>query len=481
MTNIGFVDSKNNKAKLTKEIATRQKYVDYFTYFDILPDPDPILEERGDLFEVYKKLLQDPQVWTCYQSRKSGTLSKNWSIDRGKAETKKTKIIEELFNNLDINKIITDILDAPFFGISVLEVIWKRQNNLILPQKLIAKPPEWFGFDDNNILVLKSKTLTPDYLPPRKFLLAQHNAGYLNPYGTRILSKCYWPVSTKKGGLQFWLMFTERYGMPFLTGKLRDGMNQDEIDNFVDALGNLIQDAVITIPEGTDIQMMEAGGKGASADIYQKLLEHCDESISKAILGQTLTTDIGSTGSYAASKTHFEVRQDIIETDTRLVEKTFNRLIKWIDELNWYSGNTPEFSMWEEEDVDKDLAERDKILADTGIKFTKKYYMKTYGFDEEDIELLQPESNESQEFAAPEFKDQKIVDNFIDSFVDSELEAKFKNILNPVLELFKQDPNKALEKLAQIYPDMNSKQLEDTLTNIIFVSETWGRLSREAD
>ncbi len=37
--------------------------------------------------------------------------------------------------------------------------------------------------------------------------------------------------------------------------------------------------------------------------------------------------------------------------------------------------------MWEEEDVDLTLSQRDKMLADSGVKFTKEYFMKTYGFE----------------------------------------------------------------------------------------------------
>ena len=44
-----------------------------------------------------------------------------------------------------------------------------------------------------------------------------------------------------------------------------------------------------------------------------------NSEISKAVLGQTLTTEIGSTGSYAAANTHMAVRQDIIDADKNLL------------------------------------------------------------------------------------------------------------------------------------------------------------------
>ena len=109
--------------------------------------------------------------------------------------------------------------------------------------------------------------------------------------------------------------------------------------------------------------------------------------ISKAILGQTLTTEIGSTGSYAASNTHMQVRQDIVDSDKKLVEGVINQLIQWIYEINFTNAEVPVFELYEPEDVDLTLAQRDKILSDTGVKFTKEYFIKNYGLEDEDFDI----------------------------------------------------------------------------------------------
>ena len=43
--------------------------------------------------------------------------------------------------------------------------------------------------------------------------------------------------------------------------------------------------------------------------------------------------------------------------------------------------------MYAPEDVDLTLAQRDKILSDTGVKFTKEYFIKAYGLEEEDFDI----------------------------------------------------------------------------------------------
>ncbi|MFR3751468.1 MAG: DUF935 family protein [Enterocloster sp.] len=73
-------------------------------------------------------------------------------------------------------------------------------------------------------------------------------------------------------------------------------------------------DAAGIVPSGTDIRFIESN-KQSSVDIYERLARFCDEQMSKAIVGQTLTSDSG--GSYAQSKTHNDVRKDLTEADCK--------------------------------------------------------------------------------------------------------------------------------------------------------------------
>ena len=65
-------------------------------------------------------------------------------------------------------------------------------------------------------------------------------------------------------------------------------------------------------------------GKTSSTDLYERLARYCDEQISKAVLGQTLTSDSGG-GSYAQSKTHNEVRHDLTVADCKALASTLRR------------------------------------------------------------------------------------------------------------------------------------------------------------
>ena len=404
-----FMSFSDKKTSLTEEIATRKGAIDFYSLSMYLPNPDPVLKKQGKDITVYNELLTDAHLGGCVTSRKSGVLSLEWSIDRDKAKSRQAKLIEDVFKNIDIANVIAEILNAPLFGYQVLEVIWENTGSYILPKAIIGKPSEWFVFGENNDLRLRTKAnYNGEPVPDKKFLLVQQEATYKNPYGFPALSRCFWPITFKRGGMKFWVIFTEKYGMPFLIGKQPRGTGQQETNRFADQLEAMVQDAIAVIPDDSSLEIIASEGR-ASADIYSKLLEFCKAEVSIALLGQNLTTEVKG-GSYAAAESHMEVRKDIIDADKKLVEKALNQLIKWIYELNFNSSSMsdssyPVFSMWEKEDVDKNLAERDEKLTasmeKSGLKLSRRYYQKSYGLEDEDIETV--ESQESgvkrQEFA----------------------------------------------------------------------------------
>ena len=323
-----ILNKKGVKTKITDEIVTRKRALNFYSLVNILPDPDIVLKKQGKDMRIYRELLCDPHVFACVQSRKSGVLSLEWDINRGLDKDQNAELVEGLLKKLDINKLISDILDCTQFGFQPLEIIWhKEKNGYVLPEKVIAKPSEWFCFDDDNKLKFRTKeNYFGEELPDRKFLLAQNNPSYDNPYGERTLSRCFWSVTFKKGGLKFWVIFTEKYGMPHFIGKHPRGASKEETNSLADMLEDMVQDAIAVIPDDSSVEIQEAN-KTSSAEIYDKLIDKMNAEISKAILGQTLTTEMGNTGSYAAANTHMQVRKDIIDADKKLVESVINQLI----------------------------------------------------------------------------------------------------------------------------------------------------------
>ncbi len=328
---------KEVKEKLLQEI-----YNNYYRTTNLLPNPDSILRKIGRSFEVYRELKNDPHIWSCIQSRKSGVLSLPWKIEQLDSQHDVFNFINEVFDSLDIYQIESDILEAPLFGFQPIEIIWKEQGRKIVPLELKARPQEWFAYDSDGNLIYKGSFFGKQKKVEKyKIINIQHEASAINPYGHSLLAKCYWPVTFKNGGLRFWVNFTERYGMPILIGQYQRGATNNEIEQLARDLESIYEDAIIVSPMDVKIELHEPN-RNSSVELYLELIRFANSEISKAILSQTLTTELEG-GSYAASQTHFQIRKEIIQADSRLVQNALNLLIRYICELNFGGEKLPKF------------------------------------------------------------------------------------------------------------------------------------------
>ena len=386
---IEFLKPRKNTNNYFEELVTSKNVEGMISCIDRLPNPDIILRKAGKKISVLQDLTNHYQIGTCIDSRKSGTLKKLWKLKCTGIDDKTIEFYNNIFNNIDIYTLIENILDTPLFGYNVLEINWKDDNGNIVPETITAKPQDWFFYDRDKNLRFKHKDFRDgikinDY--PYKFLVPRNKPTYNNPYGQAILSRCFWNAAFINGGMEFWVKFTEKYGMPFMVGKYEKSMSDSERKGLLNTLVQAVQDVVAVIPNDSTIDVIGTGTT-QSTDIYASLIEKCEKNIAKSILGQTLTTDVGNIGSYAAANTHNLVRYDIIESDTRLVEKTINELIRYINDINFQNTIVPKFILFEEEKADKDTAERDLKLYSAGVRFSKKYFMRQYALEDDDFTL----------------------------------------------------------------------------------------------
>jgi len=387
-----------NTASLTDQIATRERSINFYALGMLLPNPDPVLKAQGRDIQVYRNLRSDALVGGCIRRRKSAVKALDWGLDREQAASRVAKSIKGILDDLDMERIIGQMLDATLYGYQPMEVMWERAGNLLVPVNVEAKPPEWFHFDPENRLRFKSKEqpLYGELLPERKFLLPRQDPTYQNPYGFADLSMCFWPLTFKKGGLKFWLSFTEKFGSAWPVGKLPRSASATERTELLDSLEELIQDGVAVIPDDGSVDIKEVAGKAASADLYEKLVMHCRGEIAIALLGQNQTTE--ATANKASAASGLEVTQDLRDGDATLVSAAVNQLVRWICDANWGAVDAPIFSMWDQEAQDKLQAERDKSNYAAGARFTNAYWMRGYGYQETD---LQPEMQAAVAPVAP--------------------------------------------------------------------------------
>lgn len=96
-------------------------------------------------------------------------------------------------------------------------------------------------------------------------------------------------------------------------------------------------------------------------------------------------------GSFAKAKAEKDILEVIADGDKAIVESAINKLIEYYCLLNYGKVDYPKISFFSKYEVDKELADRDKVLTDQGVKFTKKYYMESYNLKESDFKLKNEE------------------------------------------------------------------------------------------
>jgi len=380
---------------MTSDLATRDRFDLTKTYTNFLPDPDKILIENEYDYEIYRDLLLDPHLMATIQQRKMQVMQLEYELQQsaeGDANSKLQKELEQVFESFDMNDLISEIMDAIFFGYSVVELTWKKDGKILRPDKITGKPQEWFIFDKFNELRLRKYNHgfylyeEGEKLPPYKFVLTQHKPTFTNPYGEKILSRCYWPVTLKKGGIEYWQLMMERYGMPYLIGRYPNTFTATQKTEFLDQLKQMVVDNITIFDEALGIELKESP-QFDIGQLYENLVKYHNREISKAVLTVTLTTEIEKTGSYKAGEVHKEMLQFLGESDRKLVESSLNKIIDYYCELNYGNIERPKIKLLDKEKVIEESVDRDKVLSDMGVKFSKEYFIKRYKLAEGDFNL----------------------------------------------------------------------------------------------
>ena len=385
---------KYNKISLLSDFATRDKMAVYEQLFTALPDPDKILADNNYDYAILRDLLSDAHLMATIQQRKMQVMQMGWEVEyeqKKYPEVKQRAI--EIMRDLPLGDIMSNILDAVLFGFSVGEIVWKAEGDEIYPVDVIGKPQEWFIFNRQNELMLRKKVHgyylfeEGEKLPDYKFLLAQYQSTYTNPYGEKVLSRCYWPVTFKRGGIEYWQLMMERFGMPYLIGRYASGATQAEKDALLEDLTQMVKDSISIFEDGKEIEIKESPSYNVGG-LYNNLVSFHNKEISKAVLTVTLTTETDKVGSYKAAEIHKDMLNYLGITDKKIIEKALNTLLSYYTILNYGNIPSPRVKLNKKESVVPQTAERDKILKDMGVQFSKEYFKKRYNLNEGDFDLL---------------------------------------------------------------------------------------------
>lgn len=221
---------------------------------------------------------------------------------------------------------IFHLLDCIGKGISYTEILWDTSTGQWMPERLEWRDPRWFDVNriDLTTPLLRGATGQPEPLPGGKFVVAKIAAKSGLPLRSGLARAAAWAWMFKAFTQRDWTIFTQTYGQPVRLGKYGAGATDADKATLMRAVSNIAGDMAAIIPESMQIEFVEAANVGAAAGLYKERADWLDQQISKAVLGQTATTD-AVTGGLGSGKEHRQVQEDIERADAKALAAILNR------------------------------------------------------------------------------------------------------------------------------------------------------------
>ena len=255
----------------------------------------------------------------------------------GGAASEHAEAVRELVRRSGFRTLRKHLLDALGKGYAAVEIVWDRGARW-QPARYEWRDPRWFRIDrdDGRSLRLLDERDPAEGTPLEwaKWIVhaPQIKSGLPIRGALARLAAIAWMC--KAYALTDWTRFCEIFGQPWRVGKYHEDASEADVRKLLGALANLGTDAAAAIPEQMQVEFVSAGGGQTGQPVYRGLAEYLDRQVSKGVLGQTMTTDDGSSRSQA--EVHDRVRQDICEDDAEELAETLNReLVRPFIDLNF--------------------------------------------------------------------------------------------------------------------------------------------------
>lgn len=316
-------------------------------------------------------------------------------------DVRRADMVREWLKRDELQDEMFDILDAIGKGVSFTEIIWDTSEGQFWPERLEWRDPRWFNFDHETrrAPMLRGGVggLAQDEpLPGFKFIFQQIKAKSGLPVRGGIARLAAWAWMFKAFTQRDWAIFTQTYGQPVRIGKFHPGATKEDRATLFRAVANIAGDCAAIIPESMSIDFVEAKNVTAGSELYLTRANWLDQQVSKAVLGQTTTTDAIS-GGHAVSKEHRQVQEDIETADCKVTASTLNRdLIRpWCDLEFGPSkrGKYPRLIIGRPKQEDlQELRESLNVYVPMGLKVEASEIRDKLGLSEpaKDAELLVP-------------------------------------------------------------------------------------------
>lgn len=389
-----------------------------------------------DLADLLDELREtDPHLHAELFKREAAVSGAEWELrapeDAGVAGDEIarycTRVLSDIESTTDTALSFTDALQwlqsGVYHGRAVCEVLWSQDGRrpvsleMVHPRRL-SYAVDWrlhlWDATGGGSGPLAHNAMTPaerafasfpgvplDAFPVGKFIVHRPRVRPGYPQRDGVGRTVAWFSMFKRFGIRDLLAFAEWAGRGLRVGKYASGNDPqkparatpEDVDVLQEALNAMSSTVSVVIPDTTELDIRNAPNTG---DVHDQLTLLCNGEMSKAILGATLTTEVGSSGgNRALGEVHERVALMIAKRDAVAIASTLRRdLLRPMVERRFGLGApvpTMHFAVDPAEDLDA-LAKRIADLARAGVKIGQRDARNLLGLPDPqpDDEIISP-------------------------------------------------------------------------------------------
>ena len=204
------------------------------------------------------------------------------------------------------------------------------------------------------------------------------------PRGLGLLATCAPYALYKRGNLGDWAQFCQIFGMPIREYTYTAGDEEARKRLLADARKQGVN-AVYIHPEGSGMTLHEAQGKSGTNDLYERFTANCNDEMSIAILGNTLTTKSDTNGTQALGTVQAKEQLKITEDDVQFILDLLNYDMTDIFSALGVNTEGGEFVRVEAKYPDKQVQINVvSKLKEMGLPMSDDYLYKTFDVEKPD-------------------------------------------------------------------------------------------------
>ncbi len=280
---------------------TRRGGLDVAVYMDSIRKAELIdFPRRAKLIDLYEDVMLDSHLFAVRRKQKAAILSTPIQFLRdGEVDER----MQEHIDSPWFNHFVEDLVDDEWEGVGGSLFQFYREQNGWINYELIPRK----HVDAINRTILRNQTdLAGVSWDEFSDLLYVGNPRQIGSLAV----PAFW-VILKRNNIADWAELGEIFGRPIREGTY-DAWDTNARDKLIEDIYNMGGAGVIIHPDGTKINLLQAGNISGGSDLYDRFTATCNAEISKAVNGNTLTTEAGDKGTQALGTVQQEGEVDIV-------------------------------------------------------------------------------------------------------------------------------------------------------------------------